>query len=627
MRNYRIAFFTADWNYELVETTLQGLKQFVADHGNVQVRIFDCFGKDQGNVKDMSEYAIFDLADLSQFDGVLVQGNQIILKSVREDIARRIEACGIPAVTLDCPMPGCTVVGIDNRLAQKGITEHVIRAHGARRLVYLTGMLDNGSPEGRQRLEGFLEACRENGVPDSDIEVVKCTWRTSDGYELGCRWSRERRALPDAFVCANDDMALGLIEGLSECGRRAPQDGIVTGFDGLSSAELSSPRLSTVRRDNRALIYRAMDVLIGKIDGIQWPERVPFDYQLVCSESCGCDEGPRPDAIRTRYFHQTRFLKGFYSLQDQMAEDLFEASDLLELMDIVEKNHDIFGCDNVYLCINDFYFDNYSRNDWRPDGAAFGREMILSPCGREHLDFGGESAVFRFPTPSLLPGTLMQSEPFLMFYPLHYNAYSIGYLVMDGISEAARLNLHTSLFNFLEIAIENVRKKGLLRQLNDTLDELYVHDALTGLYNRFGFERYGQQSFDAFLDSDGAAQVLFVDMDDMKHINDRYGHEIGDAAIRATARVLRAACGPRDFLMRYGGDEFLVIASGANDGLSAAIQRGLSEPDGLEGLPCALKLSIGVERETRGCSRTLETIVQAADNRMYDQKKQKKNVG
>ena len=46
MRNYRIAYFTADWNYELVETTLHGLRQFVDDHEHVQLCVFDCFGKD-----------------------------------------------------------------------------------------------------------------------------------------------------------------------------------------------------------------------------------------------------------------------------------------------------------------------------------------------------------------------------------------------------------------------------------------------------------------------------------------------------------------------------------------------------------------------------------------------------
>ena len=76
MREYQIAFFTVDWNYELVESTLHGLKRFVDDHENVRLRVFDCFGKDQDNEKSQSEYAIFDLADLSRFDGALVRSDK-----------------------------------------------------------------------------------------------------------------------------------------------------------------------------------------------------------------------------------------------------------------------------------------------------------------------------------------------------------------------------------------------------------------------------------------------------------------------------------------------------------------------------------------------------------------------
>ena len=624
MSNYRIAFFTVDWNYELVESTLHGLKRFVDDHKNVHLCIFDCFGKDLDNAKDKSEYAIFDLPDLTRFDGLLVQGNQIVLNRAREKLARHIREVGIPAVTIDCPIEGCTLVAVDNRAAQKGIVTHIIEEHGTRHMVYLTGNTGNGCPEGQDRLDGFLDACREHGLDDSEIEVIQCTWRTTDGNEVAERWLAEGRALPDAFVCANDEMALGVIESLERNGCRIPKDVIVTGFDNLTSAELSSPRLSTVNRDYDRMDYMAMEVLLGKIEGTEKRDVVPMDYQLVCSESCGCRETTRPDYIRLKYFQQTRFLKNFYTLQDRMAEQLFDASELRDLMDIVEKNHPIFGCDNVYLCINDYYYDNYDKNQWQQDSRSFGKEMVLVACGRNDLKADENHLYARFPAANLLPDALIRSERFLMFYPLHYNTYSIGYLVLDGISEAAKLNLHESIFSFLEIGIENVRKKCLLRQLNDVLDNLYVRDGLTQLFNRFGFERYARQHFESCMDA-GGAQVLFVDMDDMKQINDQYGHEIGDCAIRASAEVLRRVCHPDDFLMRYGGDEFLVIAPLREQGLPEAIERAVRATDNDPQLPCRLGLSVGVIPVNPGDERTLDECVLAADNLMYENKKRKKN--
>ena len=621
MREYRIAYFTADWNYELVESTMHGLKRFVEDHENVHLCVFDCFGKDMGNAKDRIEYAIFELADLGRFDGLLIQGNQIVLKSVRETIAARVARTGIPAVSIDCPIPGCTLIGIDNELAQRDITNHVIRCHGARKLVYLTGILDNGCPEGRQRLNGFLNAARDNGVPEADIEVVECTWRTSDGARVARQWLQEGRPLPDAFICGNDEMALGIIETLEKAGLHVPANVIVTGFDNLPSAELSRPRLSTVSRDYARLNYKGMQVLLDRIDGNKAPEHVPFDHDLILSESCGCGLQDQPEHLRGKYFQQTRFLKNFYALQDEMAERLFDASTLLQLMDIVDRSHQIFGCENVYLCVNDYYYDNYEKKQWQHDSETFGDEMILTACGEGAPEDEPAGRYARFPTHQLLPEHLMRRERFLVFYPLHYKTYSIGYIAMNGISEAAKLNLHESIFSFLEIAIENVRKRLLLRQFNEVLDNLYVHDALTGLYNRFGFERFGEQTFSAFRQSDGGARVLFVDMDDMKGINDRFGHEAGDDAIRAAARILEAVCGPRDFLMRYGGDEFLIIASVKREDIAEAVASGVEAFNRSQKAPFHLGLSVGDILAGPDQNRTLEECVQAADTQMYRYKK------
>ncbi|MBR1561082.1 MAG: GGDEF domain-containing protein [Clostridia bacterium] len=623
MRNYRIAFFTADWNYELVETTLHGAKRFVDAHDNVTLCVFDCFGKDLGTAKDWSEYAIFDLADLNQFDGLLIMGNQIVLKPVRDAISRRVLEAGIPAVSIDCPVEGATQIGVDNEQCQYEIAAHVIRDHGAKRLAYITGILENGCPEGHQRMNGFLRACRDNGVKAQDIEVIEGTWRTSDGATVAEDWLDAGKPLPDAFVCANDEMALGLMEALGDRGVRIPEQVMVTGFDNVGSAELSSPRLSTVDRNYERLVYQAIQAIIDKVDGRERRAYIPFQHAIIMSESCGCKNTARAQYIRDRYFQQTRFLKSFYMQQDAMAEELLEANDLLELMTIVERNHSMFGCDNVYLCINDYYYENYDKKAWRHGPEAFGEEMILAACKESNCEGDGEHRYARFPTYALLPEAILRRERFLVFYPLHYNTSSIGYIAMNGISQAAKVNLHKSIFNFVEIAVENVRKKGLLRQLNDVLDDLYVRDALTELYNRFGFERFGQKAFDEFMARDGSAQILFIDMDDMKGINDRFGHEVGDMAIRATADILRRACDDRSFLMRYGGDEFLVIASGRETALEQDIQRAVAERRDGGDLPFKLSLSIGIVRADGGDPRTLDECILTADQQMYGVKKRR----
>ena len=612
-RTYKIAYFAVDWNYELVDQTLHGLKQYTDTHRNVILRIFDCFGTDQGNDKDKSEYRIFSLPDLSSFDGAIILGNQVILQSVRDELVNRIDEAGIPAVSIGCPLPGCVLVAHDNRCAQKAITDHVIREHNARSLVYLTGNLYNDCPEGPERLEGFREACRENNIPSENIQILEKTWRTTDGAETAAQWLEEDFPLPDAFVCANDEMALGMLEALQENNIRVPDDVIVTGYDNLDSAALSCPRLSSVFCDYRELNYRAMETVIDMVEEKHVPSTVYGNFSLIASESCGCSDQARPDTIRDRYFRQTRFLRSFYTLQDQLAEELFEANNLIDLTNAVLRNRAIFGCNDIYLCFNDYYYDNYEKNEWTQNSESYGRYMILA--NRNFM---------RFPTHFLLPEACLTKERFLIFYPLHYNTYSIGYIALDGISEAAKMNLHESIFSFLEIAIENIRKKELLRRFNEMLDDLYVHDGLTELYNRFGYDRFAPKLRESFLEKYGSIQVLFMDMDDMKEINDSFGHDLGDTALRAMARLLKTSCTEDAFIMRYGGDEFVIIAGGKPADLKERILAAVEDYNATSGMPFKLNLSIGVVRTDAKENRSLGDCVREADALMYKIKSKRK---
>ncbi|MBQ8304776.1 MAG: GGDEF domain-containing protein [Blautia sp.] len=634
MKKYRIAFFTADWNYELVESTLHGLKQYVDEHPEYQLCVFDCFGKEGSSQMDRSEFAIYDLPDLRMFDGVLIQGSQIVNRRMRETLGQRVRAAGIPAVTVDCPIEDFTLLRIDDRKAQYDIARHFISVHGARRLVYLTGLLENGCPEGDLRMQGFLDACREAGIPKEDVSVFPCTWRTEDGAQAAEKWLESGRALPDAFLCANDEMALGIISVLQSRGYQIPGDVLVGGFDNVNSAELSSPALTTIHRDCGKVCYYGMELLAEKIRRVEaggtqdMPDHTDFEYSLILSESCGCGGAGHPDYIRGRYYEQTRYLKNFYTAQDEMAAELFEAVDLQELMAIMEKYQGVFGCDTVWLCINDYYYDNYDKQQWTQDSETYGKEMVLAAFGNErNTRTGGRRRIDpygRFAARELLPAELMEKERFLIFYPLHYNTYSIGYLVMNSISEMARLNLHKSIFSFLEIAIENVRKKCLLRQFNAVLDDLYVHDSMTGLYNRHGYDRFGEKAYQRFLAKDGGARILFIDLDGLKQINDNFGHDSGDEAILAAAAILKTVFGPDAFMMRYGGDEFLVITSDGDDDLIEKLKQAVEGFNRFGEACFTLSLSTGVIHAAASDGLTLEEYVEKADELMYRHKKQKK---
>ena len=111
----------------------------------------------------------------------------------------------------------------------------------------------------------------------------------------------------------------------------------------------------------------------------------------------------------------------------------------------------------------------------------------------------------------------------------------------------------------------------------------------------------------------------------MKLIIDRYGHDMGDEALKRTASILREVCGEDAFIMRYGGDEFVIITSGHEAGLAARIEREVEASNRNGETPYTLSVTAGAVFSCPEDQKTLEECVKAADTLMYAIKNQKKS--
>lgn len=90
----------------------------------------------------------------------------------------------------------------------------------------------------------------------------------------------------------------------------------------------------------------------------------------------------------------------------------------------------------------------------------------------------------------------------------------------------------------LNTALETIRQSICIRELNKKLAHLYMYDVMTGIYNRFALQHVGAILFEKNRRKGRHTLFLFADMDGLKKINDTYGHEVGDAAIKAMALIL-----------------------------------------------------------------------------------------
>ncbi|MBV2355447.1 LacI family transcriptional regulator [Streptomyces sp. J2-1] len=198
-------------------------------------------------------------------------------------------------------------IEVANEDGQRELTRHLLEDHGVRRPAYI-GTAEE-SPDVRARFAGFRRACRDAGVEVGAEPAVRVGMMTrAEGARaaaLLCDGPGER---PDAFVFANDQMAVGALRELERRGLSVPGDVLVTGFDGIPLSRLVRPSLTTVRQPTVRMGEEAVELLVRRLAAAQTggsggaangtPGTEPVSRMLPVTVarrgSCGCPDGGTP---------------------------------------------------------------------------------------------------------------------------------------------------------------------------------------------------------------------------------------------------------------------------------------------------------------------------------------------
>jgi two-component system cell cycle response regulator len=178
-----------------------------------------------------------------------------------------------------------------------------------------------------------------------------------------------------------------------------------------------------------------------------------------------------------------------------------------------------------------------------------------------------------------------------------------------------------SLVRALRYSIERHR-------LQKNLQNLSLTDDLTGLYNRRGFLALAEQHL-RMIQRKGAALLIYLDLDDLKLINDSYGHLEGNRALIVTANVLRACFRQSDILARLGGDEFCVLMTDAAQDSAQQVRKRLEQRtdfiNALTSWKFRLSLSVGIADVPVVHQPSLDQLLRVADANMYQEKRDKQS--
>jgi diguanylate cyclase (GGDEF)-like protein len=194
----------------------------------------------------------------------------------------------------------------------------------------------------------------------------------------------------------------------------------------------------------------------------------------------------------------------------------------------------------------------------------------------------------------------------------------LAFIIIANIFIA--LGMHLLVF---EDMTGEIRRTNLaLAAANEQVKRLAITDPLTGCYNRRFFDEIGRREMERHRRYGDPLSVVFVDINRFKRLNDRFGHDTGDTVLQALAALLRGHVRQSDYVIRWGGDEFLLLLM-CSSGEARAKARELKTAFALErdnaGLPSDLGLSIGVA-EVDASADTLANAIRLADADMYRDK-------
>jgi LacI family transcriptional regulator len=221
---------------------------------------------------------VLDLAD--RVDGVVLFG-----RTVDDDVVEALVSRRVPVVLLARPIAGnADSVRADNRSTAKALTAHLFE-HGHKRVAFLGD--PHGSPDVAERWKGFLDAHRARRRRRWR-PAIACGFREEDGRAAASVMLADPDR-PEAIVCANDEIAMGVLVAARSAGLTAPDDLAVTGWDDIPAARHVAPPLTTVRQPMLELGRRAAELLRDRITTHRTePLHELLPTELVVRSSCGC---------------------------------------------------------------------------------------------------------------------------------------------------------------------------------------------------------------------------------------------------------------------------------------------------------------------------------------------------
>ncbi len=617
----RIAVLIASIDREYQQDFAKGLATAGMIY-DVDICIFNSQGHPNVAIttNDAGESIIYDLPDLNQFDGVIsllaTMGNEISsekVKSVLRSISDK------PHVSIDVPWEDAVTITFDDQVSVREITEHMITEHGIRRVAFVCGPLTSNVAVSR------LEACRETlekyHLKLEDNMIFDGEWTRVGGQRAAEELLNRGGQLPDAVICANDDMALSVYETFAKNDIQVPDEVLITGFDALREAVMRG--LTTICRPIDQSARKAVEILSKWIDGNEPEERnIILNTIPIYGETCGCDQGKEQSIEKLRGLGNAKWqMETIMTRVSMFSSLLASVSDEKEAQERIHELITGWDIQQLYLCVDPSICREVKADEKK---HALPDQMLLLYGIRN----GIQNEPVLFQTKGLAPVlTEMRKSPVcLVFCPLYYRDVDFGYVAME-MGDATGAALYPILM-LLNGALMSLYLQTNVRKYAQTIEQLASHDIMTGMLNRRGYTELAPAVLNRARAEGKIFAMLSADMDHMKDINDEYGHLMGDEAIVRMGRGMTGLEKLNMVPVHISGDEFLAygIVDSMEEarGIISAVNRELAALNEQDPWIRDISASLGIYAAVPREGEVIDDFLTRADRAMYADKNRKK---
>lgn len=622
-----IAVIVSGIDEEYQNTILKGIQEFGSGH-NMNICHFIAFGGILKSQKhDIGEYNIYELVNYSKFDGVILLTNTIASPVITEKIIEKVKKSGIPAVSIDNNLDGFYHIGIDNFSAMEGMVRHIVEYHGAKIINYISGPDDN--PESILRLQAYKNVLKQYGIQIEEKRIYHGLFRGEDGREAVKSFLNSDLEFPEAIICANDAMALSAVIELEKYGKNVPDDVLVTGFDSIYAAKNYFPEISSVTRPLKQSGYLACKIIYDHINGIENPQSLILPTENVFAGSCGCPNKIIDDISQFKKSNY-RIIEAYniYApMINRMSCELEECLTLEENLATIKGFVREIKCEKFFLCMCENWITNNSNSsDFTVNGYTETVTPVIAYKNGEFIDYP------TFKSSEMSPELNNDANESSVYYfmPVHFRDHCLGYCLVCNCNFPMESALyHTWVMN-ISNSLENIRKIICLDNMVNKLDQLSIIDPLVQINNRNGLQKKAQPIYEECIKNKSNVIIMFIDMDDLKYINDKFGHYEGDFALQSIAKAMKDSTdeSQKQIAARFGGDEFILFAAEADEKtaemLSGRINNYLDNINRTAGKPYEIHASIGHYSAVASESQSLYKLISCADQIMYENKKKRK---